>query len=75
MASSDMVIIVGNAMIASNKEPFKAFNTLGKSVSSAILGPTNTMPRKPMTTDGIAANISIKGFNMFLTFGLAYSEM
>src|SRR5690606_5333581 len=68
-------IIVGNAIIANKIAPFKAFNPFGRSAIFAIPGLKTTIPKKPITTDGIAANISIAGFKMFFKRFPAYSDI
>ncbi|MNI65896.1 hypothetical protein D3C73_1214250 [compost metagenome] len=61
--------------MASKIAPFNAFSPLGRLFRSAIPGPTNTIPKKPITTEGIAASISMAGFKIVLSLGLAYSEI
>src|SRR5690606_31374634 len=75
IASSATVIIVGNAITANKIAPFKAFKPFGKFAKSAIPGPTKTIPKKPITTEGIAASISIAGFKNVFNLGLAYSDI
>ena len=48
--SSEMLMIVGNAMIASRTLPFTAFRPLPVWKSLAMAGPKRTMPRNPTTT-------------------------
>src|SRR5690554_6408543 len=67
--------MVGNAITAKSIAPLSAFNPLGKSAKLAVPGLTTTIPRKPITTEGIAASISMAGFKIFLSRGLAYSEI
>ena len=67
-------MIVGSAITASSIEPFKALRPFDSLNNLDITGPTNTIPRNPITTEGIPANISITGFAISLTLGLAISE-
>src|SRR5690606_19456667 len=67
--------MVGKAITANSIAPFKAFKPLERSAKLAIPGLTTTIPKKPITTDGIAASISIAGFKKFFNFGLAYSAI
>src|SRR5690606_2948983 len=67
--------MVGNAIIANKIAPFKAFKPFGKSAMFAIPGLKTTIPKKPITTDGIAASISIAGFKIFFKRDPAYSDI
>jgi hypothetical protein len=75
MASSERLIIVGNTIIDKSTAPFKVLKILYWLNIFAIKGPIKTIPKNPITTEGIPANSSTNGFKMFLRKLGASSEM
>jgi hypothetical protein len=75
IASSEIVIIVGSAIIPRIMEPVKAVCPVGRLKTSLISGTSTTSPKNPNTTEGMPARISIKGFRKSATLGCASSEI
>ena len=75
IASSEMVIIVGSAIIPSIIEPVRAVCPVGRLKVSCTIGTSTISPKNPNTTEGMPARISIKGFIKSATFGCAISEI
>ena len=59
-----MLMMVGRLITASRMAPLRALSPLGRWNTRAIQGPMTTIPRKPSTTEGIPAKISMTGFRV-----------
>ncbi len=75
IASSEMVMIVGSAMMPSTMLPARPVSPTGKLNTFWIRGTITISPKKPYTTEGIPARSSMSGFMTLLVFSLAISAM